>query len=41
MHLWVHICVCVSVCIITSGSPYSSYEDRGDSHDQATEGSKE
>lgn len=32
---------CVRVCIFTSGGPYSSYEDRGDSHDQAAEGGEE
>lgn len=29
------------VHIITSGGPYSSYEDRGDSHNQAAKGSEE
>lgn len=31
----------VSVGVFTSGGTYSSYEDRGNSHDQAAEGGKE
>lgn len=30
-----------SVCVFTSGGPYSSYEDWGDGHDQAAEGGEE
>ena len=31
----------MSVCLFTCGGPYSSYEDRRDSHDQAAEGGDE
>ena len=29
------------IYVFTSGGPYSSYEDRGDGHDQAAEGGEE